>query len=805
MQNVQNNFTVEDLVAKYRSYVWTNSPKEFIGFYHDDDGNPVEEYSPAFLDLHIEEQLISALYVAVAGKNAESEVVEALSKYVDAFHKYKDAFSEEEFSYLRDHFGEFVTYMFEHRGNWGLSDLNYGPSEKVVGLIHEYIKPKSGSTIFISEADYCDLAIQFPDCVVAGFTVGEKRVWALGQIRMYVAGVKSQIAFCEVENFENSISKLPNLHQNETYDYMILGAPAYGSVGSGIMTTLVECNVVESFIDSLKPDGKMLFFSDIISMAVGKRDKASAFRKKIVRDKSISSVVSYEYINEFDKPDDGILLVINKLSNGEVRVKDEKENRSAIIKSELIDSDILWPSYYMTARPSEGIPLSSVATFLELEIYTKLVKEKSLVGLEKTCYPEEINRMPFVMRVSMLREYKNANLLTKDWKLVGDFDRLVLSTIKERCVLLGGSEKNFGVGYISEIPETGIATVPRYACLIPKEGIDVRYIAALLLTPEVKNQIVSICGDDVNCSNFPPIMDKIIIPNHSEKERIAFLSEANYEAMLSSQQELKREHESYTKAVRMRKHALTQSLSSLSAMFYALNAYRERKEGHLENDDIISRVKGVTVRDAFEYLSKGFDGMMPVLEHIADVEYSFAKPERIDPEKFVEEYIKKNEKGWLNIKPVTTWKQGHNQAMEDRMDPATEKIILRKGDSINTFLFPKDALECVFKNIVSNAMAHGFVEKTRDDYQLRFSWRLDGLSLIMEIDNNGSPIPNDRDTASLLEYGVSTNLHCDGHNGIGCNEIDNIMRKYDGKVDIISSPEDEFPVKYILTFNRSNI
>jgi len=75
----------------------------------------------------------------------------------------------------------------------------------------------------------------------------------------------------------------------------------------------------------------------------------------------------------------------------------------------------------------------------------------------------------------------------------------------------------------------------------------------------------------------------------------------------------------------------------------------------------------------------------------------------------------------------------------------------------------------------------------------------------MEIDNNGSPIPNDRDTASLLEYGVSTNLHCDGHNGIGCNEIDNIMRKYDGKVDIVSSPEDEFPVKYILTFNRANI
>lgn len=82
---------------------------------------------------------------------------------------------------------------------------------------------------------------------------------------------------------------------------------------------------------------------------------------------------------------------------------------------------------------------------------------------------------------------------------------------------------------------------------------------------------------------------------------------------------------------------------------------------------------------------------------------------------------------------------------------------------------------------------------------------MEGLALIVEIDNNGSPIPNDRDTASLLEYGVSTALHQDGHNGIGCNEIDDIMQRYDGNVKIVSSPENEFPVKYILKFNRSNI
>jgi sensor histidine kinase regulating citrate/malate metabolism len=76
--------------------------------------------------------------------------------------------------------------------------------------------------------------------------------------------------------------------------------------------------------------------------------------------------------------------------------------------------------------------------------------------------------------------------------------------------------------------------------------------------------------------------------------------------------------------------------------------------------------------------------------------------------------------------------------------------------------------------------------------------------LIVEIENNGTPIPQDRDTVSLLEYGVSTDLHNNGHNGIGCNEINDIMQRYDGKLEIVSMPQNEFPVKYVLTFNRSN-
>ena len=268
--------------------------------------------------------------------------------------------------------------------------------------------------------------------------------------------------------------------------------------------------------------------------------------------------------------------------------------------------------------------------------------------------------------------------------------------------------------------------------------------------------------------------------------------------------DVERSVEFYKKAVRMRKHALTQSLTSIEAMFYALNAYRIKQNGELHDEDNISRSKLKTVREAFEFISQGLKDMLPALDHIASVEYSFGESEWIDPEKFIEGYIKKNEKGWLNFKPEITWKIGNNQAHKDWEDH-TGRIILRKGDSINMLMFPTKALELVLYNIISNAQAHGFNDESRKDYNLRFSWHTDGLALIIEIENNGSPIPADRDVVSLFEYGVSTALHHNGHNGIGCNEIDDIMHRYDGNAEIVSSPDKEFTVKYVLTFNHSII
>lgn len=811
--NTNSNYTVENLVAKYRNYVMKHCPKQATF----DGDEPI--LAPLLPDGNADEQLLITIYQEVTGTNANKNIVAALSKYANKF--YRDALSDEEYIFLCDHFQDVVSYEFSNRTNWyGIHGEDTPILEERVRLLTESIKPQKGATIFIADAGYGDIAVLFSECIIKGYTGfirnNEEReeVWALGQIRLFAAGIISEIVpgiVTEPEyNSELSVIKnVANSIVNSKYKYELTGKDSIDYIIYGVRHWhLWDGNPYPNFeklYDYLKPNGKMFYFSKKIEEMVGKSNKdLLSFRNRIVKEKAISSITVF---SDSDNPCGelavwlkNIYLIINKSTNNVVYIKDEIKHISKEISSELLDGEILLPSYYLTNRPNNGIPLSSLVSMASWEKNYECKDGNYIL-------PDDVYKMYMAIPMNSGKEYKYANLQTQSLSLVSDkrFENFTkaINVINQPCVLLYGNSKDLFVGYLHDNPKGKYATINIFPCLIPNKGIDVRYIAALLFLPEVRQQILTICDGNIHDDFMSLVLDKIIVPNHSEKERNSFLAEANYDALLSSQETLKQEAEYYKKSIRLRKHALTQSLSSIEAMFFALNSYRE-KHGVLHNEDVISRVKKTTVQEAFEFIAQSLKDMMPALEHIASVEYSFGKSEWIDPEIFIENYIKKNEKGWLNFKPIITWKQGHNLATIDIKDPSSGEIIIRKGESLNLFLFSKEALERVFKNIISNAKAHAFNDKSRNDYQLRFSWHMDGFSLIIEIDNNGSPIPNDRDTDSLLEYGVSTDLHNDGHNGIGCSEIDDIMQRYEGKVKIVSLPNEEFPVKYILTFNRSN-
>lgn len=790
MQTVNNNFTVEALVAKYRNFVDEHCPKSC-----ESDG--VHKFDMPYND-EAEEQLLATLYKRVAGENADQAILEALSKYVADF--YVDALKETELVFLANHFSEVSESIFDclyHNLRTTL-DFSLEKPSKVAYDTLTTAKIGTGKTIFIANSGFGDIAMLFPGCTIKGYSSEEEicknKVWALGQIRLFAAGIKSEIKQYSKDT-ENS-------QYMADIDIAIFGATENSS-----------CIKAEMLFTFMPQNSESMLF-------MNKREAVDLslanFTTKLAKDKQIYSIVSLKETEETQarSTEKRIFLHVNKAVNSSICIKNAVIGKETKISPDLLNPEILWPSYYLTAKPKEGMSLSEIVSFQDLKPKNKedIVFKKTRFNDEKECIEwilsDKEKNILVVAPTNLSTRYEDAKLCKENLHPAGTplFEKQLglLSNIMQPCVLLFGRKDKLVAGYIKDLPSEGIVAYWLFACLVPKEGIDVRYVAALLLTPEVRNQIISICEGEVDAQLFPLIMDKIIVPNHTDLERATFLSEANYNAFESSRKELEQEHESYIKAVRMRKHALTQSASAIEATFYALNAYRERQNGTISDNERISHIKQTTVKDAFEYLSMATKDLLVKLDHIADVEYTFTKPEWINPEEFVESYIQKHENGWVNFKPVVKWAKGHNLADKDLTDLSGETI-LHKGEPIYTMMFPRDALKQILDNIVSNAISHGFIDKSYHNYQLRFSWETDGTALKMCVENNGAPIPSDRSTSSLLEYGVSTSLNSNGHHGIGCNEIDSIMRKYDGKIELVSSPDDEFRVKYILTFNRTNI
>ena len=795
MQTANNNFTVEALVAKYRNFVKENCPKD------PEIMDPIDTYPEA--------HLLVTLYKRVAGENTDQNILEALSKYTAAF--YTNALNEEEMDFLANHFSKVSTFIFNNFADKYTKGWIGRPTQKVYEIIEKLKKVEAGKTIFIGGAGLCDMALLFPNCTIKGYSEygfleelsGDKEMWALGQIRLFAAGIKSEIK--------------PLYEDTKNSQYM-------SDVDIAIFDTADRysypfSNGSEHLFQYMKPNSEFLLFLDKQNAA---GNSMAGLTKMLVEKKCIYSIVSFEEPNAIfgtNTTKTTICVCANKAVSNIVCIKNDATGDLIQLSANMLDPTILWPSYYLTAKSKEGITLSEIVSFQDLGPKNKenLVFKKTTFNDEKECIEwilsDKEKNILVVAPTNLSTRYEDTKLCKENLHPADDplFEKQLglFSNIMQPCVLLFGRKDKLVAGYIKDLPSEGIVAYRQFACLVPKEGIDVRYVTALLLIPEVRNQIMSICEGEVDAQLFPLIMDKIIVPNHTDLERATFLSEANYNAFESSRKELEQEHKSYIKAVRMRKHALTQSASAIEATFYALNAYRERQNGTISDNERISRIKQTTVKDAFEYLSMATKDLLVKLDHIADVEYTFTKPEWINPEEFVESYIQKHENGWVNFKPVVTWEKGHNLAdkdvkIKDSENPLKEIIVLKKGEPLHVMQFPKDALKQILDNIVSNAMSHGFKDESRNDYQLRFSWETDGSDLKICVENNGAPIPSDRSTSSLLEYGVSTSLDSNGHHGIGCNEIDGIMRKYDGKVEIVSSPEDEFKVKYILTFNRTN-
>ena len=661
------------------------------------------------------------------------------------------------------------------------------------------VKPTNGARIFIADTEYCDLAVMFPNCIISGFTgwnYMHQEVWALGQIRLFAAHIPSEIVSGEEINGEYKYT-LPSKGSVDVVIFRVNESKYFAQNTFG-----TECKNVEALFDLLKPNGKMLFFSEVMwEMAgklSGKRETFFDFRTRLVKEKAISAIVSYEdkALLGNDKSSYS-LLVLNKEVNKDVWIIDEKKNLSEHISSTSLDCEILLPSYYMVTRPSNGIPLSSVVILPEEEVLADFIKGKGFV------LPEDAKDMLLVLSNALGESYKDANLRQKSLITVNDpnlkeEDWISFRVAKAPCILMSGKSDKLKVGYTTKVPQSGFAYMAG-CCLLPKMGIDVRYVAALLFEPSVIEQILTICDGNIFQTYLSLVLDKIFVPNHDEKERLSFLSEANYEALNSLRTELEATYQEkydamksdYINEVRMRKHDMRPHLRQLASSERLMLHYIEESKN-------LEELKK-HMRSQLGYTHEALTSLSTIVDHLSNEE-KFGKSELLNLDKLLEEIEINHDDGEGFAIEYDCNRESFNRAgfvlpdLIEQWEKANEqgvdmKQFIQSLTKENLPLFVEIApvdFQRLVTNIIDNARNHGFTDNTRTDYYIGIdlSYNADREMYQIDFSNNGNPLPDGMTKEHYGIRGEKAGEH--GGTGNGGYIIKSIVSHYGGDFDVLT-------------------
>lgn len=811
-KTTNNSFSVKALVAKYRNFVMENTPCT-----SKKEGDAVVSMCDPYAS-SADIQLISQVYKDVLGDKADQKVLDIMSKYINCF--CKNALTNAEYVFLCENFSEFIDYEFINKKSWAYDSVMTAETQDIVtspvfdlstvaGVPAETLRFLSthcaiskDESFFVSGDDCGDIKSLFAINDDALHSYSKEESWALNTIRFCMRSTGARLTKgIPAEHTQDVVVFFDYDYDEELLSLLEIKRDVYAN-GSDKKVLLVDA------FKMLKSNGRM--YLDIARAQLKKGSGIYSDIQKFVSEKLVTSVSTYKFLHGQYR----CLLVIDKRGADKITMKAEMAEKSVDVSYDDVDMDMLWPGYYYNKRQANTIPLSEL-----VELYvpkaessekgatvTHFVLSRSLEDdFMNSCLSDAdlymAEKAMKRLRIEKTEEAKTENFSYSD----EDFVRME-NTLIERmrrippctapCVLLSSLSR---IGYVQNVPADGICVFPLLYCLKTKQDVSAQYVAALLCDDDIKLQIRRTCEDVLG--NLDYVLDKIYVPNHTPIERERYVTSVVMSAYDNLKKEKEQDLTNYSKGIRLRKHALSQSLSSVSSLFDTLNTLRKRNFGTLDDTDVVS-VKGFTVADIFERLEKWLPEVMETVDHLADIDYSFGKIESINPETFIEGYISSHDKEWMNFSASVNWIRGNNIAREDiKMNGV---VLLKKGNPISSFNFPKDALYRILDNIVSNAKEYAFTDEGREDYDLHFSWRMNGTDLVIEIANNGTPIPEDRDVRSLLEYGVSSNLHSKGHNGIGCHEIKGIMNRYNGDFEIVSKPQDKYTVRYLLVFKSTN-
>ena len=251
-------------------------------------------------------------------------------------------------------------------------------------------------------------------------------------------------------------------------------------------------------------------------------------------------------------------------------------------------------------------------------------------------------------------------------------------------------------------------------------------------------------------------------------------------------------HNEYIRNIRMRKHAISQVLNEICPALDMLQICKDRNGGQINDKDIVSERSGLNVKEYFDFLRNSLYKMSDMVDRLAD---DFTEKEKGSLE------LLPFLKGYTESYACGTTRFSFLVDCDPNLEDYTKKLKAALKVTIS-----EASLSRVLKNVLVNAVKHGFIDESREDYCVKINISLcevvsgvEGVQI--SISNNGLPLSNEISSDEIYTWGVSSN-----GTGIGGYEIKGIIEANGGTVDFEANPKDKsgFYVKYIIKLPIGN-
>lgn len=784
--------------------------------------------------------IIGSLYALK--EDADSEIVRVLNVDVDRF---SAEVSSEDIAVLRNEYTSVVRYCYDKAKNAQLKIYHDERAWEVPYDIVEFCKkavdPKPQDYTYIPFAGRCEFGLAF-DGRCSGYEVSLYD-WAFDKILIEAFGADVELTYSE--------SYCVRPYSAVQYDH-IVSAPPFMSTTTGTPEKFMAEYFRSLLEEHLKEGGSMCL---ILPISATNSLAWKSFREYLVKNSRsyFTIVISLPAIFSPETSTKYCMFLIEKIENPEADLivfeADGKEFQYAkepnalgvSLKIEsMLETLSIKDERFVKTIPSDEIgsqesqySITPSRFFLEKEL-PALKDGEELIPLRKLISFHEL------FQLGMDPEYLNPNG-TETYVRFSCLSDNYLSCIVDPTKIepaparYGGSHTDepgyyasflngvFRVGYIPQRADNNKSwllddPVSNYIIGIDEGVFHFRFVpngAALpnYLLREIMSDYVSAQARRLAIGSFRTILRgtdflslRIVVPSFAEQERI--LEQDRIDAVKKAGVNLDELNEKFRKDIHMMKHGIGQTAFNLKNWFQVLNVARKTGNGTIKDTDEISSMK-VKVSEVFDNINNALKLLSRQISTF-DVGYGMQESS-FSISEFVENYIKSHP--FPNVRFISNmsdWKTPDDHEMPIVEDIDLEHMqatisgdyTIPKGSPIDIIEFSEKALSIILDNIVSNAVAHGFKDANKE-HKIRFELSMEGSNYILCISNNGSPLPKKDNLDEVFVWGQSSGGA--GHAGIGCYQVRDLMKNFGGTAEIISTPEDEFTVTYVLTFTKTNI